>query len=78
MLERLESPDAIVFGRLNFDDGDTFPLGTRMILDDSRDLIVVSWAAPIAKAFYEATPSEPAVTLRRRLRTEREELSRDR
>lgn len=73
--ERLEHPDTVVFGRIIFANGDDFYLGPLGIQDDDDDLIVVNWAAPAAKPFYEASSTDPAgLTLRRRLRTRRDQL----
>jgi DNA helicase IV len=74
ILERLENPDTVLFGRINLDGGDKYYIGPRGIRD-TGGLIVINWAAPVAKSYYEATPTEPAgLTLRRRFRTERERL----
>ena len=62
----------LCFGRLDLE---TTPMplyvGRRWVHDEDNELLVVSWQAPAARAFYVATPTEPlGVTLRRRFRTE--------
>lgn len=72
--ERLEDPDTVLFGRISFENGDDFYLGPRGIRDDG-ELIVINWAAPAAKPFYEATPGKPGgLSLRRRMATSRDKL----
>ncbi|BCJ56721.1 HelD family protein [Micromonospora endophytica] len=67
---RLRSLDAeaegIVFGRLDFDDGETFHIG-RLGVRDGREPLLVDWRAPAAAAFYRATPGEPLGVVRRRI-----------
>jgi DNA helicase IV len=68
-------PDAPpFFGRTDRDAEDpaeggteTFHIGRRHIRDDSGDPVVIDWRAPIARAFYRATPADRmGVRLRRR------------
>jgi DNA helicase IV len=60
-------PDAPpFFGRIDRTD-EIFHIGRRHVRDDSGDPIVIDWRAPIARAFYRATPAERmGVRLRRR------------
>lgn len=75
MRERLENPDTVAFGRIDFAGGDTYYVGPRSVNDGNGGLVVINWAAPAAKPFYEATPTTPdGLKLRRRLTTERERL----
>jgi DNA helicase IV len=47
--------------------GEVFHIGRRHIRDDAGDPVVIDWRAPIARAFYRATPADRMeVTLRRR------------
>ena len=50
------------------DDGvETFHIGRRHVRDDNGDPVVIDWRAPIARAFYRATPTDRmGVRLRRR------------
>jgi DNA helicase IV len=74
-LDRLENPDSVLFGRLNLDSDEHYYVGPRGVRDAGDELIVINWAAPVAKPFYDATPSDPqGVRVRRRFRTEREKL----
>jgi DNA helicase IV len=60
------------FGRIDRDPPsgaapETFHIGRRHILDERGDPLVIDWRAPIARAFYRATPRERmGVRLRRR------------
>jgi DNA helicase IV len=46
---------------------ETFHIGRRHIRDDNGDPVVIDWRAPIARAFYRATPADRmGVRLRRR------------
>jgi DNA helicase IV len=75
MLERFRDPDAVVFARLRFEGTEEYYVGPQRIVGSGDDPVVISWAAPVAKPFFEATPTEPlGLTLRRRFRTKREQL----
>ncbi|CAN5860382.1 hypothetical protein BH23ACT10_BH23ACT10_25680 [soil metagenome] len=69
-LHRLDQIDAaeygLVFGRIDELDGDSWHIGRLGISDDNYDTLVVDWRAPIAAAFYRATPLEPMGLHRRR------------
>jgi DNA helicase IV len=67
-------PDAPpFFGRIDRDHEDgrsgveVFHIGRRHVRDDAGDPVVIDWRAPIARAFYRATPDDRmGVRLRRR------------
>src|SRR6478609_1150896 len=63
-------PDAPpFFGRTDRDrpEAETFHIGRRHVRDELGDPVVIDWRAPIARAFYRATPADRmGVTLRRR------------
>ncbi|MEP6853534.1 MAG: AAA family ATPase [bacterium] len=70
-------PDAPpFFGRIDRDDtagrgssrqDEVLHIGRRHVRDDDLNPVVIDWRAPIARAFYRATPAERmGVTLRRR------------
>jgi DNA helicase IV len=63
-------PDAPpFFGRTDRDrpDRESFHIGRRHVRDQRGDPVVIDWRAPIARAFYRATPDDRmGVTLRRR------------
>jgi hypothetical protein len=67
---RLQTLDAeaegIVFGRLDFDDGETYRIG-RLGVRDGIEPLLVDWRAPAAAAFYRATSGEPLGVVRRRV-----------
>jgi DNA helicase IV len=60
-------PDAPpFFGRIDRDT-EVFHVGRRHVRDDAGDPVVIDWRAPIARAFYRATPTDRmGVRLRRR------------
>lgn len=57
--------EGLVFGRLDFDDGDTYHIGRLGLRDDDREPLLIDWRAPAAAAFYRATPGEPMGVVRR-------------
>src|SRR5215470_1805147 len=59
--------EGIVFGRLDFDDGDTYRVGRLGVREENREPLVVDWRAPAAAPFYRATPGEPLGVDRRRV-----------
>jgi hypothetical protein len=61
--------EGIVFGRLDFDDGDTYRIGRLGVRDENREPLVVDWRAPAAAPFYRATPGDPLGVERRRVIT---------
>jgi len=61
--------EGIVFGRLDFDDGDTYRIGRLGVRDADREPLVVDWRAPAAAPFYRATPGQPLGVDRRRIIT---------
>jgi DNA helicase IV len=75
MLERLEHPDTVCFGRIDAVAGEQYYVGPRGVFDENARPLVINWSAPAATPFYEATPDDPAgLTLRRRFQTAREQL----
>ncbi|GIJ25088.1 hypothetical protein Vqi01_02500 [Micromonospora qiuiae] len=58
--------EGIVFGRLDFDDGESFHIG-RLGVRDGLEPLLIDWRAPAAAAFYRATPGEPLGVVRRRV-----------
>ncbi|MGI5241065.1 HelD family protein [Dactylosporangium sp. CA-139066] len=67
---RLQTLDAeaegIVFGRLDFDDDETYHIG-RLGVRDGIEPLLVDWRAPAAAPFYRATAGEPLGVIRRRV-----------
>jgi DNA helicase IV len=61
--------EGIVFGRIDFDDGDTYRVGRLGVRGEDREPLVVDWRAPAAAPFYRATPGEPLGVDRRRVIT---------
>ncbi|WP_027344658.1 HelD family protein [Hamadaea tsunoensis] len=59
--------EGIVFGRLDFDGGDTYRIGRLGVRDEDREPLVVDWRAPAAAPFYRATTGEPLGVDRRRV-----------
>lgn len=58
--------EGLVFGRLDFDDGETYHIGRLGVRDDLEPLLV-DWRAPAAEPFYRATSGEPLGVVRRRV-----------
>ncbi|GAB3809325.1 hypothetical protein GCM10027605_44030 [Micromonospora zhanjiangensis] len=58
--------EGLVFGRLDFDDGETYRVG-RLGVRDGVEPLLIDWRAPAAEPFYRATPGEPLGVVRRRV-----------
>ncbi len=61
----------LFFGRLNRSAQDDLPdtiyVGRRHVHDDNSRALVIDWRAPVSRAFYQASPTQPmGVALRRR------------
>jgi len=59
--------EGLVFGRLDFDDGETYHIGRLGVRDENREPLLIDWRAPAAAAFYRATPRDPMGVVRRRV-----------
>jgi hypothetical protein len=59
--------EGLVFGRLDYDDDETYHIGRLGIRDDNREPLLIDWRAPAAAAFYRATSGEPRGVVRRRV-----------
>jgi DNA helicase IV len=57
---------ALVFGRLDSDEAETFYIGRHHVWGERRKTMVVDWRAPVAKAFYRASTVDPMGLVRRR------------
>ncbi|MFI0468147.1 HelD family protein [Saccharopolyspora sp. 5N102] len=67
--------EGLVFGRLDFAGGDAVHIGRLGIRDPQFDNLLVDWRAPLAAAFYQATPEQPLDVVRRRvIRSSREQV----
>jgi DNA helicase IV len=71
-LEQLElGSEALIFGRIDTEDGESFHIGRLALSDERHEPLVVDWRAPIAEPFYRATGAHPmGLRLRRHLLTE--------
>jgi DNA helicase IV len=58
--------EGLVFGRLDFDDGETYHIG-RLGVRDGLEPLLVDWRAPAAEPFYRATSGQPLGVVRRRV-----------
>lgn len=66
-LRRLDAQEeGLVFGRLDFEDGETRHIGRIGVRDEEYEPLVVDWRAPAAAAFYRATPADRMDVVRRR------------
>ena len=65
-----------MFGRLDMANGDVIYIGRLGIRDAQFNNLVVDWRAPMAAAFYQATPENPLGVVRRRvIRCSRQQVS---
>jgi DNA helicase IV len=58
--------EGLVFGRLDFDDGETYRIG-RLGVRDGLEPLLIDWRAPAAAPFYRATSGQPLGVVRRRV-----------
>ena len=69
-LERIErlavGDEAICFGRIDRDDGDSFHIGRLAVADADHNPLVIDWRVPAAEPFYRATGRHPMGLWRRR------------
>ncbi len=69
-LQQLHVGDAsLVFGRIDYDPDngdDSFYIGRVSVSGPEREPLVVDWRAPVAEAFYRATPRQALGLIRRR------------
>jgi DNA helicase IV len=56
----------LVFGRVDNTDDTTFHIGRIGLFDEEYEPLLVDWRAPVAQAFYRATPADPMGVIRRR------------
>jgi DNA helicase IV len=56
----------LLFGRIDELEGATWRIGRRHVEEDSGDVLVVDWRAPVSTPFYRARPGEPLGLRRRR------------
>ncbi|MGW0806485.1 HelD family protein [Nonomuraea sp. NPDC002799] len=66
-----DHPDTpLFFGRLDRASGDDLPgtlyVGRRHVHDGSSKPLVIDWRAPVSRAFYQASPADPMMVVRRR------------
>jgi DNA helicase IV len=57
--------DAVAFGRIDEESGESLHLGLQLIRD-KRDVLVVNWQAPAAARYYEASYADPCGLVRKR------------
>jgi DNA helicase IV len=66
-IEQLGDPDeAVAIGRFDHEDGETLYVGKRVITDDDGELLVISWKARGAAAYFEASYDNPQGVARKR------------
>jgi hypothetical protein len=59
--------EALVFGRLDSDDGASRAIGRLHVADEDGTVLLMDWRAPAASAFYRATAARPMGVARRRV-----------
>ncbi|HVM09347.1 MAG TPA: ATP-binding domain-containing protein [Acidimicrobiales bacterium] len=62
----LRVPGGLIFGRIDRTDGETYRIGRVGVSDVDQTPMVVDWRAPVAEAFYRATPGDAHGLVRRR------------
>ncbi|MGI8869146.1 MAG: HelD family protein [Mycobacteriales bacterium] len=62
----IAAEDELVFGRLDPADGAPRYIGRTGLRDDAANVVLLDWRAEQARAFYLATPIQPAGMIRRR------------
>ena len=66
-MRKLDSQEeGLVFGRLDFEDGEVRHIGRIGVRDEEYEPLTVDWRAPAAAAFYQATPTDRQEVVRRR------------
>ncbi|MBB5513863.1 DNA helicase IV [Neomicrococcus aestuarii] len=55
---KLEADESVAFGRMILNDGRSYHVGKVGISDEEKNQLVVSWQAPIAERFYQATTDD--------------------
>lgn len=66
--ELADHPDVpLFFGKLTHDAGERHHIGRRHVTDDAGEPLVLDWRAPVSRAFYRASATDPqGVAVRRR------------
>src|SRR6266496_4952866 len=59
--------EGLVFGRLDFADGQVRYVGRLGVRDEQYEPLVLDWRAPAAGPFYRATSAQPMGLIRRRV-----------
>ena len=54
----LDAEDPVAIGRIILDDGTSHHIGKVSIMDDQSNPLVISWKAPVAERFYQATTED--------------------
>jgi len=57
---------AVAVGRMDAEDGETLYIGRQFIRDDNGEVLVVSWQAPAALPYHQASLSQPRGLVRKR------------
>lgn len=65
--------EGLVFGRLDFVDGETHYIGRLGVRTADYEPLVIDWRAQAAEPFYRATPAQPMSVVRRRVLTSRDD-----
>lgn len=65
VLKASKGTGSLLFGRMDDDEGKLY-IGRRRVYDESKNLQIVSWHAPAAARYYEATAEDPRNLLLKR------------
>jgi DNA helicase IV len=59
-------PQAVAFGRIDSDDGESLYIGRGLIRGDHSQILVINWQVPAAERYYTASYEDPLGLIRRR------------
>jgi DNA helicase IV len=62
----LEAHEAVAFGRMDLDDGESYYVGKAPIKTENNDRLVISWKSPLATKYYQATAHDRQEVVRKR------------
>ncbi|GGL89024.1 HelD family protein [Glutamicibacter protophormiae] len=66
-VEKLSENDAVAIGRMDLDDGSSIYVGKVSIAAEDGERRVISWKAPLAKKFYQASATDAMDLTRKRV-----------
>jgi DNA helicase IV len=58
--------EPVAVGRLDFNDGERWYVGKRLITGEQREALVISWTSELGRRYYTVNPGEPGDVRRKR------------